>query len=217
MQEYPPDPKKTTLPDNLQNLLNCSPKEELLKKLQEESILGGKGCSEFWNEFVAEMSKKLWLPTKTGSQGSALTLLNGYAKNTNAKSWFSITTTSALTKNSYKISSQSYTVSLPGSIQSEELKTKSKKSYKTSPRHKKSDKPQASRTRKIRIYPDANFNTFLKRLMAATRYIYNRTIEVLRNGFSGSNYDLRSYVKKLDLPQWVKDAPEHPKEYAIRL
>lgn len=151
MQEYPPDPKKTTLPDKLPNLLNCSPKEELLKKLREDSILGGKGCSEFWNELCQEMSRKLWLPTKTGSQDSDSTLLNGYAKSTNAKSWFSITTTSALTKNSYKISSQSFTVSLPGSTQSEGLKRKSKKSYKTSPRHNKSDKPQANRTRKVRI------------------------------------------------------------------
>lgn len=51
--------------------------------------------------------------------------------------------------------------------------------------------------------------------MAAARYVYNRAIETLNNGFSGSNYDLRNYVKSLDLPQWVKDMPEHPKEYAI--
>lgn len=144
-----------------------------------------------------------------------MNLLNGYAKNTNVRSWFSITTTSALTKNSYKISSQSFTASLPDETRLEGLKTKSKKSYKTSPRHKKSSKPQANKTRKIRIYPDAKFNAFLKKLLAACRYVYNRAIEVLTNGFSGSNYDLRDYVKKLNLPTWVKDVPEHPKEYAI--
>lgn len=56
---------------------------------------------------------------------------------------------------------------------------------------------------------------FFKRLLAATRFVYNRGIELLKNGFTGSNYDLRDHIKTLDLPQWVKDAPEHPKEYAI--
>ncbi|MEM6817076.1 MAG: transposase [Bacteroidota bacterium] len=67
----------------------------------------------------------------------------------------------------------------------------------------------------MRIYPDHRFNAFLKRLLAATRYVYNRAIELLRNGFSGSNYDLRNHIKTLNLPTWVKDTPEHPKEYAI--
>lgn len=45
--------------------------------------------------------------------------------------------------------------------------------------------------------------------------MYNKAIELLSNGFAGSNYDLRDRIKTLDLPQWVKDTPEHPKEYAI--
>lgn len=215
MQEYQHDPNETTLTDKLRNLLKSSPMEESLKKLAEDSILGGEGCSEFWNKLCQEMSKGLWLPTKTGSQGSDLSLSNGYATSTNARSWFSITTTSAPTKNSFKISSQSFTASLPDFTQSGELKTKSKKTYKKSPRHKKSSKIQANKTKKIRFYPDRNFHVFLKRLLAASRYVYNRAIEILRNGFSGSHYDLRNYIKTLLLPQWVKDAPEHPKEYAI--
>ncbi|MEM9923311.1 MAG: transposase [Cyanobacteria bacterium P01_D01_bin.50] len=111
--------------------------------------------------------------------------------------------------------SQSFTASLPDFTQSEGSKTKSKKSYKKSPRLKLSTKPSVSKTLKVRIYLDSDLHKFLKKLLAATRLVYNKAIEQLKNGFNGSRYDLRDYIKKLDLPQWVKEVPEHPKEYAM--
>ncbi len=218
MPEFQQDHNEMTSTDKLQALLNFTQKGQLLKKLLEDSILGGKGCSEFWSEYCQEISKRLWLPTKTGWQGSGLTLSNGYVNSMGVKSWFSTTIISAPIKNSLRISSQSFTVSLPDFTQLDGSKTKSKKNWKKKPkkpRHKKSSKAQASRTIKVRIYPGADLHRFFKRLLAATRFVYNRGIELLKNGFTGSNYDLRDHIKTLDLPQWVKDAPKHPKEYAI--
>jgi putative transposase len=95
------------------------------------------------------------------------------------------------------------------------LKTKSKKSYKLKPRHKK-EKAPPNKTRKIRVYPEPELHQKWKSWLSASRYCYNKAIEVLKAGENiTSAYSLRNYVLGLDLPDWVKLAPSHPKENAI--
>ncbi|WP_199341614.1 MULTISPECIES: RNA-guided endonuclease InsQ/TnpB family protein [Nostocales] len=55
-----------------------------------------------------------------------------------------------------------------------------------------------------------------KSWLSASRYCYNKAIAALKAGEKiTSAYSLRDYVLGLDLPDWVKSAPCHPKENAI--
>ena len=55
-----------------------------------------------------------------------------------------------------------------------------------------------------------------KSWLSASRYCYNLAIAALKAGENlTSAYSLRDHVLGLDLPDWVKTAPSHPKENAI--
>jgi putative transposase len=55
-----------------------------------------------------------------------------------------------------------------------------------------------------------------KSWLSASRYCYNKAIEVLKAGENiTSPSSLLDYVLGLYLPDWVKLAPSHPKENAI--
>jgi putative transposase len=55
-----------------------------------------------------------------------------------------------------------------------------------------------------------------KSWLSASRYCYNKAIAALKAGEKiKSAYSLRDYILGLDLPDWVKLAPSHPKENAI--
>jgi putative transposase len=95
------------------------------------------------------------------------------------------------------------------------LKTFSSRSYKRKPRHNK-QKIQPNKTLKIRIYPEAELHKIWKRWLAASRYCYNQAIATLKAGEKiESAYSLRDFVLGLDLPEWVKTSPAHPRENAI--
>ncbi len=69
---------------------------------------------------------------------------------------------------------------------------------------------------KIRVYPEAALHQKWKFWLAASRYCYNKAIALLQGKEQiTSAYSLRDYVLELELPDWVKDAPAHPKENAI--
>jgi putative transposase len=95
------------------------------------------------------------------------------------------------------------------------LKTKSSKSYKSKPRHKK-EKKSPNKTLKIRVYPELELHQKWKSWLSASRHCYNKAIAILKAGEKiTSAYSLRDYVLGMDLPEWVKSAPSHPKENAI--
>ena len=209
-----PDLKLRTCIDKLSDYQRSIQAQKLLRKWQEDLILGGRDCSPFWDEFSKEISELLWLPTKTDSQGLDLTLSNGYVSNLIAKSWFSTKITSVPTKSLLPISSPSCTVSPAGFIPLENTPSKSKNSYKKAPRHKRK-KAAPNRTLKIRVYPEAKLHKVWKQWLAAARYCYNQAISLIKSNPSLSAYSLRDAVRDSDLPDWVKNAPNHPRENAI--
>jgi len=82
-------------------------------------------------------------------------------------------------------------------------------------RHKKK-KAQPNKTVKIRVYPEPELHKKWKSWLSASRYCYNKAIEALKATKEiTSAYRLRNYIFRLDLPEWVKMAPSHPKENAI--
>ena len=211
-----PDHKRQTSIDKLNDYQRSIQALLLLRKWEEDSILGGKDSSPFWDEFCEAISQLLWLPTKTDLQGSDSILLSGSASNLTAKSWFSTKSVSLHTPNSFKISSQFSTAFQADFTPLEDLKTKLNKSYKQKPRHKKKQKAPPNKTLKIRVYPEAELHKKWKSWLGAARYCYNKAIAVLKaNEKITSAYSLRDFVLGLDLPDWVKTAPSHPKENAI--
>lgn len=210
-----PGHKRQTSIDKLNDYQRSTQALKSLRKWEEDSILGGKDSSIFWDEFCEVISQLLWLPTKTDWQDSDSTLSNGSVSNLTAKSWFSTKSVSLHTPNSFKISSQSSTVFQADFTPSEGLKTKSSRSYKSNPRHKK-EKKSPNKTLKIRVYPELVLHQKWKSWLSASRYCYNKAIAALKAGEKiTSAYSLRDYVLGLDLPDWVKSAPSHPKENAI--
>ena len=69
--------------------------------------------------------------------------------------------------------------------------------------------------KKILVYPDSKLNSIWRDWLAGCRFVYNRCIEALKNGFRGSSYDLEAQILN-DLPDWVKTVPRHPKANAVQ-
>jgi putative transposase len=69
--------------------------------------------------------------------------------------------------------------------------------------------------KKIWVYPDRKLNSIWRHWLAGYRFVYNRCIEVLKNGFHGSSYDLKAQILN-DLPDWLKIVPRQPKTNALR-
>lgn len=66
------------------------------------------------------------------------------------------------------------------------------------------------------MYPEFELHQRWKSWLSASRYCYNKAVAALKEGEKiTSAYSLRDYVLGLDLPDWVKSAPAHPKENAI--
>lgn len=193
-----PDRNLKTCIDKLSDYQRSTQVQKLLKKWQEDLILGGKGCSPFWDEFSKEISSLLWLPTKTDSQGLDLTSLSGYANSLTVKSWYSTKITSAPTKNLLPISSPSCIVSPVDCIPCENTPNKSKNSYKKVPRHR-TKKTAPNKTLKIRVYPESKLHKVWKQWLAAARYCYNQAISRMKENPKQTSwsYCLRSWRKNL--------------------
>ena len=66
------------------------------------------------------------------------------------------------------------------------------------------------------MYPEPELHKKWKSWLSASRYCYNLCISVLKAGENiDSGYSLRDHVLSLELPDWVKSAPSHPKENAV--
>lgn len=169
-------------------------KENLSKKLEEDSTTSAKKCLPYWNGSCQEMSNLLWSHTKIGSQDLASICSNGSAPNTLAKSWFSTKLNFLPNKKWLKTSFQSSTASQPDCTDSENIHLKSQK---------------------IRIYPEKNLHQIWKQWLAASRYCFNQAIAYQRKHGFISKYDLRKVVLNSDLPYWIKESPYHLKVNGI--
>src|SRR5690606_5835919 len=75
--------KSTTSKRNSQNM-------KLSKTSDQVSTGNAKVSCPFWNRYTMELSKKLWLPTKTDCVDLDSNWWNGYLKNLGQNSWFSV-------------------------------------------------------------------------------------------------------------------------------
>ena len=152
-----------------------------------DSTTGARDLLPFWNEFTKAISSRLWLPTETGSPGSAQNSSSKCSSKTVDNSWFSTSEISAPRRNSPRIYSPSLLSSLPGQPDSEGT---------------------ARKSRRIRICPDRQQRAKLKLWFDASRFTYNRTIELLTADDAPKASWLKIKKQTLtQLPDWTKPAP----------
>lgn len=160
-----------------------------------ESTSKEKGFVPYWNERSREMSSKLWLPIEIDSQDLDLNLSSGLLKKTIADSWFSTTQVIPLNKNSYPTSCQSSQFSHVGFTDSGNT---------------------LIRSRKIRFYPNRSQSRILSRWFGTARFVYNKTIEYLRQPNTIANWmSIKTDIIK-SLPEWASEVPYQIKSIAIQ-
>ena len=162
----------------------------------QDSTTAERDLQPYWNDYIEAISSHLWLPTETGSPGSAPNSSSKCSSKTVANSWFSTSEISAPQRNSPRIYSPSLLSSLPEPTDSADTGRKS---------------------RKIRIYPDRQQKATLKLWFDAARFTYNHTIEPLNSDGAPKASWLK--IKKdilADLPDWTKPVPYEVKSNAVR-
>ena len=160
------------------------------------STTGGKDLQPYWNDFIAEINSRLWLPAETGSPASEPNSSSRCLSKTVANSWFSTSETSAPQRNSPKIYLPSLLSSPPEPTDSADT---------------------ARKSRKIRIYPDRQQKAKIKLWLDAARFAYNRTIEFL-NADGAPKASWHGVKKEIlgKLPEWTKPTPYEVKSNAVR-
>ena len=146
------------------------------------SISRDPDCVPYWNDQVADWSKKLSLPTETGCVSSLMA----------QRSWFSQKITQQTNGNYLRISSPSlpssfadYKESVPPGTDSNGNAAKNKKREKkvqTTRRAKRMKKADLTRSLKIRMYPNSSQKTLLRQWMGCARLVYNMVVANYRLG-----------------------------------
>ena len=131
------------------------------------STSSAKDCGPYWNERCAELSSRLWLPTETVLQGLEVRSSSSSFNSPVDNSWFRAEFHSLPSRSSRPTCLPSFTSSLVDCTDSESTRLKS---------------------RKIRIYPDQVQRSLLRRWFGVSRYVYNRTVEYLRQPGTKANW-----------------------------
>lgn len=155
---------------NLSNDLNTLT-IQLFKTLVQELILKEKDYKPFWNHAYNELSEKLLLPIETDYADLHLnSLKHSYKRQVELSPYLTMITTSAKKKNFLKTSSLLSTSLIADKWENAltKLKINPKKQMKTII---------------IKLYPSKNQSKILDEFIDTHRYVYNRTLEYIKNGY----------------------------------
>ena len=161
-----------------------------------DSTTNGVDSTPYWNALAAESASNLWLPAPTDSLGSGWNSSKVSSSAAAGASWFSTKSRSAPGTNPPPTFSQS---SQRSACASTDFVAAARKS------------------RKIRLYPNANQRRTLKQWLGAARWFYNKAIELLTTGEDPPKA-VKVKVKQAilaDAPEWAKDVPREVKAGAI--
>ena len=167
-----------------------------LKILDQALILKEKVLTPFWTPQSKEISEKLWLPTKIDCVDSVLSLSSESLKAPMGKSWFSIKKKHPQKKNSLMTSFQSSQFSLPDSMDSEVIQSKTRYGKPS---------PPPLKTLKIRLFPNMEETKKFNLMFEQYRLYYNATLSVVYQhyGFDKiaeplkySNISIRQLMRK---------------------
>jgi hypothetical protein len=148
---------------NNQNTLTI----QLFQTLVQE-FLKEKDCKPFWNVAYSKLSEKLLLPIETDYVGLPTNSLNhSFKKQVELSPFLTVTTTTLAKKNYHKTFYQSYTSLIADKWESVLTKSKIKKQFKTLV---------------VKLYPTKTQKTILDGFINTHRYVFNRTLEYIKNG-----------------------------------
>ena len=161
--------KKKTLIGKLNSLLKSTLPQDSFKISDLDSIGKDQGCSPFWNLFTKVLSERLLLVTRTDCADSGASSSSGCLKNIMSNSWFStqIVTPTTQLENSQRIFWQSL-LSLLQEITDLELEP--------------IDENVVKRTKKIKLKPTKQQKRVLDQWYGISRWVYNKSVELYRNG-----------------------------------
>ena len=152
----------------------------------------GADCVPYWNAQCAEISSKLWLPTEIVYAASASISFASSSNGQEAKSWFSTTRKQAPTKSLSTISYQSSTSS-PAVSTGVEI----------------------TRTRRNRLRPTPAQRRLFKNWTGCARFVFNRTVEHLRQPGTKANWLALKGQILAALPNWAVPTPYQIKSLAV--
>lgn len=160
-----------------------------------DSISNGKVYSPYWNDLCRDINSRLLLPTRIDLLASGSTSLNGWLSTTVDQSWFSTTMSIARSKNLLPIFSPSLRSSVLELTDSADTVTKSKK---------------------IRLYPTKQQQQIIDCWFGVARYVYNQTVEYLRQPETMANWKAIKGNILNSLPEFCADVPYQIKSIAVR-
>jgi len=176
----------------------------------------------FFSTFSEAMSKKLWLPTETGSVGLPLNFCPGSFRSIRSNSWFSM--------KQFQVTMPRWPQMFYPFSRSMLVESMEKDPIKTEKHKNKESKTQNSkvitRALKIRIYPHSDDKPVIHSWFGSARYTYNMALDAVENlGMAINFISLRNrWVTKRNLLKdfkfkdkgWLFDTPKHIREGAIR-
>lgn len=172
----------------------------------------------YWNKYTKEMSKKLWLPTKTGSQELVSNSLNGSFESLAQNSWFSTKRIEPRNMTTFKKTSCQLLPTLwpkttendPQKIE-EEDKPKEEETEKKEIKNKIASKEPAGKSRHSKLYPNKEEKDILLQWFGGARWTYNQcNYESKERKVKRNKKDLRAVALNSDapnLPSWLKEIP----------
>lgn len=150
---------------------------QLFQILVQELISREKDFLPFWTHAFKEVSEKLLLPTKIDFVDLGSTSLNSWSQNQEVVSPFlTIKTTKQVNKNSQKTCCPLFTSSHVDKWEKEIIK-----------------KPKL-KTLIVKIYPSTQQKILINEFIDTSRYVYNKTVETIRNGHKVKFQDLRDLL-----------------------
>lgn len=187
--------KKTTLQDKSPICTRSSHKHKSSRTSAQDSTTKEKDLEPYWNDLCKGINSQLLLPVETDLQDLGLNSWNTWSVSTVEKSWFSTNLKVALLQNLPPIFSQSFMYSVAESMDSGNTVKKSKK---------------------IRIYLKAEQRELINKWLGVSRYVFNKTVEILTDGTVKANWKTIKTDILNNLPQWCKAVPYQIKSIGIK-
>ena len=211
--------KKTTSKGKLPTCLKSTPTTESSQTLAQVSILKERGSEPCWSSYAKDLSKKLWLPTETGSVDLRSNWSNGSFKPTESNSWFSIKTWNPQEiQSSQKTCCQSLTFSTAESM----VGGNTKKQVKKQVVKKIVKKQPPNACRRVQLFPDIETRKELVNWFGCVRSTYNWALGCIKKNYKGykiNAYWLRNrFINKCNIPknkQWLLKTPKEVRYSAI--
>lgn len=222
--ESPPEGKKTILNVRSKKCENNSQAQKLSLTSDQESIAKEKDSEPFWSGRAKVLSQKLWLPTEIDCAVSHLNSSNGCFKSMESNSWFSILQwreNQPMTDNQNwsKISSPSSMYSTVESMVIEDTNQPPKQRTSTL---RKSNKPVANLTRRIRLFPNPETKQKLKSWFGCVRKTYNLALSAIKNNEEAINistlrksFTNNSKIQRDQLYPYLLETPKHVRDGAL--